>query len=184
MHAAKAAPASMPAPRPAVDIASMTSDELLAAITQVGISDVEAVMQEAGRRKLAAAVPALAEVIRRFTGFAAARPSARAGRRPGRSGGDWRSGSGCCGCTHYRAAGSPRSDLGDSSMGGGSIGRHPADDHGHGLAAARRPSHPCRRLPLRASKPGGDQRPDRATGRSQCWCTRCCSLRAGTYGPC
>jgi HEAT repeat protein len=70
----KAAPASMPAPRPAVDIASMTSDELLAAITQVGISDAEAVMQEAGRRELAAAVPALAEVIRRFTGFGADAP--------------------------------------------------------------------------------------------------------------
>jgi len=49
----------------------MAGDELIAAIadTDAGMADTVALAEEAGRRKLAAAVPALATVCRRFTGF-------------------------------------------------------------------------------------------------------------------
>jgi len=66
-----ATPSSLPRPCLAVVVGAMADDELIAAIagTHAGMADTVALAEEAGLRKLASAVPALATVCRRFTGF-------------------------------------------------------------------------------------------------------------------
>ena len=49
--------------------AELDDDALLAAIPDAGLADGPALAHEAGRRRLAAAVPALERLCRRFTGF-------------------------------------------------------------------------------------------------------------------
>ncbi|MDG4603597.1 MAG: HEAT repeat domain-containing protein [Defluviicoccus sp.] len=55
------------APRPVA--AELDDDALLAAIPDAGLADGPALAYEAGRRRLAAAVPVLERLCRRFTGF-------------------------------------------------------------------------------------------------------------------
>lgn len=68
------APATSVGPTPA---ASVIDDEaLIAAIPESSLADCGMLAAEAGRRRLAAAVPALAMLCRRFTGFGGRRPIA------------------------------------------------------------------------------------------------------------
>ncbi|HLK83351.1 MAG TPA: HEAT repeat domain-containing protein [Xanthobacteraceae bacterium] len=62
-------------PRPGQSPASEIDDEaLIAAIPQSGLADSAMLAAEAGRRRLAAAVPPLAALCRRFAGFGGRRP--------------------------------------------------------------------------------------------------------------
>lgn len=61
-------------PRPTVVAADMDDAALIAAIPRASLADSTALAAEAARRRLAAAVPALAALCRRFTGFGAERP--------------------------------------------------------------------------------------------------------------
>jgi HEAT repeats len=55
--------------RPAIVPTALTDAELIAAIPDVGLQDCAVLAEEAGRRRLAAAVPALARLCRRFAGW-------------------------------------------------------------------------------------------------------------------
>ena len=64
------APAGAPTPsRQAADPGPMTGAELVDAVSRSRMADAIAAMAEAGRRRLAAAVPALAAVCRRYRGY-------------------------------------------------------------------------------------------------------------------
>src|SRR6267142_4289032 len=54
--------------------AELDDERLIAAIPESNLADSCILAAEAGRRRLAAAVPALATLCRRFTGFGAQRP--------------------------------------------------------------------------------------------------------------
>jgi hypothetical protein len=60
-----------PAPRPvpALDPAALSDAALIAALPEAGLRDCAAMAREAGRRRLAASVPALAGLCRRFAGW-------------------------------------------------------------------------------------------------------------------
>lgn len=62
---AKAAPSG----NPRADPGAQTDDELIETIAQSKMADAVAAMAEAGRRKLTKAVPALADVCRRYRGY-------------------------------------------------------------------------------------------------------------------
>lgn len=67
---------SSQAPRLTVAVGDMNDEALLSAIPGAGMMDTIALAGEAGRRKLAAAVPALEAVCRLLTGFGADAPVA------------------------------------------------------------------------------------------------------------
>jgi hypothetical protein len=60
---------AVPQHRAAVAPAALTDAELIAAIPEVGLQDCAALAAEAGRRRLAGAVPALGRLCRRFAGW-------------------------------------------------------------------------------------------------------------------
>lgn len=60
--------------RPSVVAADLDDPDLIAAIPGASLADSAALVAEAARRRLRAAVPALAALCRRFTGFGADRP--------------------------------------------------------------------------------------------------------------
>jgi HEAT repeat protein len=60
-------------PEPAVTCHILDNDSLLAAIPSAGIRESVALVTEAGRRRLAAAIPVLEALCRRFAGFGADR---------------------------------------------------------------------------------------------------------------
>ncbi|HMD62883.1 MAG TPA: HEAT repeat domain-containing protein [Stellaceae bacterium] len=59
--------------RPVIVPDTIKDDELLAALPHAGLADSVALAAEAGRRRIAAAVPALEALCRRFAGFGADR---------------------------------------------------------------------------------------------------------------
>lgn len=66
---AVATPSAPPTARPMMVVTTMGDDEVIAAIPAAGMADTIALAAEAGRRQLATAVPSLAAVCRRLTGF-------------------------------------------------------------------------------------------------------------------
>jgi len=71
--AARAEPSAPRSARPAVPAADKDDAALIAAIAEAGLADCAVLAAEAGRRRLAAAIPALAALCRRFAGFGANR---------------------------------------------------------------------------------------------------------------
>ena len=63
-----------PSVGPAPAASEIDDDALIAAIPKSSLADATALAAEAGRRRLASAVPALAMLCRRFTGFGGRRP--------------------------------------------------------------------------------------------------------------
>jgi HEAT repeat protein len=61
---------------PALALSEIDDDGLIAAIPESSLADTNALAAEAGRRRLTAAVPALATLCRRFAGFGTRRPVA------------------------------------------------------------------------------------------------------------
>jgi HEAT repeat protein len=72
-------PASPPSPPPAATPAilpiDMADDALVAALPRAGMLEAVALAREAGRRRLAAALPALQAILRRHAGFGARGPA-------------------------------------------------------------------------------------------------------------
>jgi HEAT repeat protein len=60
---------SVPPRRPSVVVGDLGDGDLIAAITAAGMADALALMAEAGRRRLTAAVPTLRDICRRFAAF-------------------------------------------------------------------------------------------------------------------
>jgi HEAT repeat protein len=60
-------------PRPVIGPDSIEDEELLAALPRAGLAHSVALAAEAGRRRMAAAIPALEALCRRFSGFGADR---------------------------------------------------------------------------------------------------------------
>jgi hypothetical protein len=64
----------MQAPTDVAIPAELTDEALIAALEEATLADVRGLAAEVARRRLAAAVPALAALCRRFSGFGATRP--------------------------------------------------------------------------------------------------------------
>src|SRR5882724_4219692 len=65
-----------PSASPALVLSEIDDEALIAAIPESSLADSSVLAAESGRRRLAAAVPALATLCRRFAGFGGRRPVA------------------------------------------------------------------------------------------------------------